>query len=511
MTMPAPSARRPPAAPIFLAGLLAGLSPAAWSFGFAEVAARAQKLAAAAYVRPAGEVPRELRELAYEDYRRIRYLPEHARWRGEGRFFELAFFHPGMHFDLPVRISEITRGRVREIPYQPTAFDFDGLRVDPAKLRGLGFAGFRVHFPLNTPDYKDETLSFLGASYFRALGRGQVYGLSARGLAVDTALAGGEEFPHFREFWIEKPTAGARELTIHALLDSPRVTGAYRFVLRPGQQTAIDVKARLYLRAGVGKLGLAPLTSMYYFGENQRADHEDYRPEVHDSDGLAIEAGNGEWIWRPLANPRRLLVTSFATVDPRGFGLQQRDRCFASYQELSARYELRPGAWVEPRGRWGAGRVELVQIPTPDETNDNVVAFWVPEHAPAPGQAFDLEYRILWQKDGERRPPLMWVAQTRRGRGYLTGADEGHVFLSIDFAGKPPDDDGAPPLAAAVHTDGNGEIREERLERNTASGGWRLSLRLRRNDAARPAELRAYLHRGGTPVSETWSYILPRD
>lgn len=513
--MPPPTPTMPPACPppmarALLAGLLLGLPAAAQAFGLAAVATRAQALAATAYVKPTAELPKELRQLAYEDYQRIRYQPERAWWRGEGLPFELTFFHPGMYFDQPVKINEVVRKRIREIRYQPEAFDFGGLRPDPRKLAGLGFAGFRVHYPLNTPRYKDEALVFLGASYFRALGRGQAYGLSARALAIDTALAGGEEFPHFREFWIERPAANARELTIYALLDSPRATGAYRFILRPGAETGIEVKARLYLRAEVGKFGLAPLTSMYYFGENQRPDHDDYRPEVHDSDGLAVHAGNGEWIWRPLVNPRRLLVTSFATVDPAGFGLQQRDRCFASYQEMAARYELRPGGWIEPRGRWGAGRVELVQIPTPDETNDNVVAFWVPEKAPPPGQPFDLEYRVLWQKESEARPPLLWVAQTRRGRGYLPRPDDGSLYLTVDFAGAPPAA-GRGELRAAVHVDGNGEVRESRLERNEAAGGWRLSLRLRRVDAARATELRAFLQRDEQPVSETWSYILPPD
>ncbi len=474
------------------------------AFGFSDVAHMAQQRAGAAYAQSTAQLPKELRQLSHEQYMAIRYKPERTVWRGERQPFELAFFHAGRHFEQPVRINEITRHGVRRFRYDPADFDFGSNRIDPQQLRGLGFAGFRVHYPINTSKYKDEVLSFLGASYFRALGRGQVYGLSARGLAIDTAQAGGEEFPHFVEFWIEHPAPGARAMIFYALLDSPRATGAYRFILRPGTETLVEVRVRLFLRSKVDKLGLAPLTSMFHFGANQHADHEDYRPQVHDSDGLAIQNRNGEWIWRPLLDPKRLLVTSFAADNPAGFGLQQRERRFGSYEELAARYELRPGAWIEPRGQWGAGRVELVQIPTPDETNDNIVAYWVPAQSPDRGKPLDFEYRLIWQKETERRPPLMWVMQTRRGRGYLPKPDNRVAFV-IDFVGAHL----ALPPQADIGVDSNGELLESRLEPNPASGGWRLFLDLRRLAADKPVELRARLQSDKQVLSETWSYILP--
>ncbi|HEX8964283.1 MAG TPA: glucan biosynthesis protein G, partial [Rhodocyclaceae bacterium] len=413
------------------------VSPPVWAFGFGDVAQRAEKLSESPYARRGGDLPKELQQLKYEDYKDIRYRPERDWWRGQGLPFELAFFHEGMYFDQPVKINEVSDAGVREIRYRAADFDFGANKVDPKSWHGLGFAGFRVHFAINHPTYKDEVLAFLGASYFRALGRGQLYGLSARALAIDTGLTSGEEFPRFVEFWIERPAPADKQLTLYALLDSPRAAGAYRFVLKPGLETAMDVKARLYLRAQVGKLGLAPLSSMYYFGSNQHADHDDYRPQTHDSDGLLVAAGNGEWIWRPLVNPKRLLVTSFATVDPRGFGLQQRDRRFDSYQDLAARYDLRPGAWIEPHGAWGSGRVELVQLPTPDETNDNIALYWVPDTPPKPHAAFDLEYTLRWQKATEQRPPLLWAMQTLRGRGYMAKPDDS-LWLQVDFVGKAP-------------------------------------------------------------------------
>jgi glucans biosynthesis protein len=343
------------------------------------------------------------------------------------------------------------------------------------------------------------------------VGKDQRYGLSTRGLAIDTALNSGEEFPLFTDFWIERPEAGAKELVIYALLNSRRMTGAYRFLLRPGVDTAVDVKSRLFARENITKVGLAPLTSMFFSGENQRSPAEDFRPEVHDSDGLSVESGTGEWIWRPLLNPKKLLVTSYALSNPGGFGMMQRDRDFTSYQDLESRFELRPSAWVEPKGKWGSGRVELVQIPTPDETNDNIVTYWVPDAPPKPGVPFDFEYRLLWQKDKERKPPLSWVTQTRRGHGYLRKPDDS-IALLVDFEGpalaKLPAD--AKP-EAVVSVDGNGKLLETHTIRNEATGGWRIALRMTRNDTSKPVELRGFLRNNNLTLSETWSYILSPD
>lgn len=492
-------------------GLLLGfLSAPASAFDFKDVAQRARLLADQSFKKPDSTLPPELRSLDYEHYHQIRYKKEHMLWRDAKVPFALDFFAPGWHFDLPVKLNEVTAQGVHAIPFDPAAFNYGTNKIDPGKLRSLGFAGFRVRYPINSATHKDEVLSFLGASYFRALGKGQRYGLSARGLAIDTALGSGEEFPRFVEFWILRPRAADKQLIIYGLLDSPRATGAYRFVLQPGVDTVMEVTARLYLRSAVGKLGLAPLTSMFYFGRGQHPDSDDYRPAVHDSDGLSIHMGNDEWIWRPLNNPKRLLVTSFSTTNPFGFGLMQRQRDFADYEDPVLRYELRPSAWIEPKGQWGAGRVELVQIPTPDETNDNIVAYWVPDKQPAPKTAYDFSYRILWQKDKDTRPPELWVAQTLHGRGY-THAPDGSISLAIDFAGSPGRGSSDLKPDALVSADANGKLVEQKLIRNEATGGWRLSLRLQRLDAAKPVELRASLRNENKGISETWSYILPPD
>ncbi|MGY8525466.1 glucan biosynthesis protein G [Paracidovorax citrulli] len=492
-----------------LAGVLACSAVAAHAFSFDTVAARARQLANSPYKSTRHELPAELRQLNYERYREIQFKQERYQWRDGKLPFELSFFHEGMVFDQPVKINEVAGNRVREIRFDPASFNYGSHKFNPESLKGLGFAGFRVLHPVNGK-HKDEVVSFVGASYFRGVGKDQWFGLSARGLAVDTALNSGEEFPNFVEYWIERPAKGDKHLTIYALMDSRRMSGAYRFIIRPGADTETEVKARLYMRENVTKLGLAPLTSMYLFGENQPAPSTDFRPEVHDSDGLSVQLGTGEWIWRPLVNPRRLIVTSFSATNPQGFGLMQRDRNFASYQELGEWYERRPSGWVEPKGNWGSGRVELVMIPTPDETNDNIVAYWVPDNPPKPKQPFDFEYRLLWQKDKERQPPLSWVTQTRRGPGLTRDKEDASFSYVVDFEGpafKKLDENAH--IDAVVSADGNAELLRTQTRRNEATGGWRMTMFLRRKDDSKPVELRGYLRNGNTTLSETWSYILP--
>lgn len=480
----------------------------AQAMSLADVAVRARQLLDAPYQRVAPNLPKELQSLDYEQYWNIRFRADHAPWRGLKSPFELTFFHEGMSYDLPVKVNEVTADGVREIKFDPEAFDYGPNKFDPALLRALGFAGVRIRHSANG-ESRDDALLFQGASYFRALGKGQYFGSYGRGLAIDTGLSTGEEFPRFVEFWLERPAPGAKDLTLYALLDSPRATGAYRFVLKPGGETAVEVSARVFLRQAVGKLGIAPVNSMFLFGTNQRSASDDYRPQVHNADGLSLATTSGEWIWRPLVNPKRLLVTSFATVNPVGFGLMQRARAFTNYEDLEARFDLRPSVWIEPKGQWGAGRVELVQLPLPDETNNNVVAYWVPEKLPAPKEPIDFEYRILWQKESDVRPPLAWVDQTRRGQGYSRAPDNSIGFV-IDFDGPGLRKLGAEvKIEGVVSADGNAEALTHYTYRNAVNGGWRTVLRFRRVDENKPVELRALLRNAGAPVSETWSYILP--
>lgn len=488
-------------------------APALAAFGFDDVARRAEQLARQPYRAPAFRLPAELEKLSYDGYRDIRFDPARALWRSEKLPFELQFFHLGKFQTLPVQLNEVTPQGVRHLAFDGRQFDYGKNKLTPQAWGDVGYAGFRVHYALNNPAYKDELIVFLGASYLRALGRGQHYGLSARGLAIDTAGAPREEFPRFTEFWIEKPAPNASELVIHALLESPRATGAYRFVVRPGDETAVDVQARLFVREGVATLGLAPLTSMFLHGENQSRTG-DFRPEVHDSDGLAVQTGDGEWLWRPLLNPKRAQVSSFAVRELAGFGLMQRDRRFENYEDIEAQYEKRPSAWVQPRGSWGPGRVELLQLPTPDETNDNVVAYWVPAQLPAPGQPLDLAYRLAWQGDHQVRPPGGWAVQSRRGHGYRAPDDPpgDEVQFVVDFDG--PALRALPAQAAveAVASVGAGGRLVERIAyRNPVNGTWRMTLRVERSSPAQPLELRAFLRSGSSALTETWTSLLPSE
>ncbi len=470
------------------------------------MAAKAKDLAGQKYEAPKSNLPAVFRDMKYGDYQKIRFLQDKAEWAQDKTPFKLSFYHQGMHFDTPVRINEVTANKVQEIKYDPSRFDFGDVQFDPKATDKLGYAGFRVLYPINKADKQDEIMTLLGASYFRVVGKGHVYGLSARGLAIDTALPSGEEFPRFTEFWVEKPKPTDKHLVIYALLDSPRSTGAYKLTLRPGTDTIVDVKSRVYLRDHVSRLGIAPLTSMFLFGGNQPSKVPNYRPALHDSEGLSIHAANGEWLWRPLNNPKHLAVSNFSVENPRGFGLLQRQREFSQFEDLDDNYQKRPSAWIEPSGDWGKGTVDLVEIPTADETNDNIVAFWSPEKLPEPGVASEFNYRLHWTIDESEfhSPNLGWVKQTLRSTGDVKQSNlirqpDGSIAFLVDFEG--------PVLAALpedanvrsqVTTDDNAEVVENNLRYNPEIKGWRLTLRLKVKDPSKATEMRAARRTGRT-------------
>ncbi|HEY8514711.1 MAG TPA: glucan biosynthesis protein G [Candidatus Binatia bacterium] len=487
---------------------LASSAPGA-TFGFEDVAKRAQELAAAPYKDTRGPVPDWLLQISYDEWRDIRFRTDLALWRDRPGF-QIQLFHLGLFYDRPVQINVVEGGQVKPVEFSPSMFDYGRNKFASQVPQDLGFAGFRIHYPIKTPKYHDEVAVFLGASYFRALGKKEVFGLSARGLAIDTAESTGEEFPYFREFWLVKPKPGAKEMVVYALLDSPSVAGAYRFTIKPGETTAMDVQVRLFLRREIKKLGLAPLTSMFFHGENTNKalrDIVDFRPEVHDSDGLLVHTGTGEWIWRPLENPRTLHVSSFLTEHPKGFGLIQRDRDFANYQDLEARSELRPSAFVAPKGDWGKGRVELVEIPTKSDVNDNIVAYWVPADPPQPGKPFDYSYTLDWYGDDAKRPPGGRVVATRHDFGTVENA---HRFV-IDFGGKTLEKIPADRVLRGVVTVAGGDesatILEQQVIKNEVTGGWRLTFMLRPQRRG-PIDVRAFLDSGGDTLTETWSYVI---
>ncbi len=497
--------------------LLSLYASSSWAFSIDDVAKQAQDLAGKGFEAPKSNLPSQLRDMKFADYQQIQFNHDKAYWSKLKTPFKLEFYHQGMYFDTPVKLNEVTASTVREIKYNPDYFNFGNVKHDPETVKNLGYAGFKVLYPLNSKDKNDEISSFLGASYFRVIGGDQVYGLSARGLAIDTALPSGEEFPRFKEYWIERPKPQDKRLVIYALLDSPRAAGAYRFVITPGKESVVDVQSKIYLRDKVGKLGVAPLTSMFLFGPNQPSPMVNYRPALHDSNGLSIHAGNGEWIWRPLNNPKHLAVSTFTVENPKGFGLLQRGRDFAQYQDLDDRYDQRPSGWIETQGNWGKGRVELVEIPTADETNDNIVAFWTPESLPEPGKEMNFNYRLHFTRDESKlhSPETAYVKSTLRSTGdvkqsNLVRQPDGTVAFVVDFVGpdmsKMPADSAVTPQVSVGE---NGEVVEQSVRYNTVTKGWRLVLRLRVKDNKQPTEMRAALVNGDKPLTETWSYQLP--
>ncbi|MGE7992324.1 glucan biosynthesis protein G [Pseudomonas sp. NPDC089554] len=474
-----------------------------WAFNLDDVAAKAKDLAGQKYEAPKSNLPPVFRDMKYADYQKIRFLQEKAEWADDKTPFKLSFYHQGMHFDTPVKINEVTATKVEEIKYDPSRFAFSDVPHDPETTKNLGYAGFRVLYPINKADKQDEIMTLLGASYFRVVGKNHAYGLSARGLAIDTALPSGEEFPRFTEFWVEKPKPADKHLVIYALLDSPRATGAYKLTVRPANDTIVDVKSRVFLRDNVSRLGIAPLTSMYLFGPNQPSRIMNYRPALHDSEGLSIHAGNGEWLWRPLNNPKHLAVSNFSVENPRGFGLMQRQRAFSDYEDLDDNYQRRPSTWIVPKGDWGKGTVDLVEIPTADETNDNIVAFWSPEKLPEPGKPFEFDYRQHWtiEEPKFQAPELGWVKQTLRSTGDVKQSNlirqpDGSVAFLVDFDGPAlaalAEDT---PVRSQISVGDNAEVVENNLRYNPEIKGWRLTLRLKVKDPKKATEMRAALVR----------------
>jgi periplasmic glucans biosynthesis protein len=481
--------------------------PQAPAFTFASVQRLAQERAARPYHIRSTPLPRALATLSYDQYRQITFRPAAALWHGQS-MFEVQFFHRGFNFDRRVNIYEVLPSGVRPVVYSPSMFQF-GRNVPHVQLStDLGFAGLRVHYPLNSPGYKDEVIAFLGASYFRALGRNEGYGVSARGLAIDTASPAGEEYAYFTDFYLVRPEPNQHTLTIYAVLDSPSLAGAYQFDVRPGTVTQVQVQSVLYPRRAVDKLGIAPMTSMFLYGESSEGrPFDDWRPEVHDSDGLMMQTGTGEWLWRPLDNPEKLQVNRFMDENPKGFGLIQRDRNFADYEDPDSQYERRPSYWIQPLGNWGKGGIELVEIPSDEEIHQNVDAYWVPAASVVPHAPIRFSYVMSAYLGSDGRwPPGGKVVATRFGP-VLNGTTpvSGMRLVLIDFAGGDLDSLlPSQPVHADVSADG-GTITHVTVQRLPENGAWRVALTVKPG-GDQPVDLRCYLDLYGEALTETWTY-----
>ncbi len=487
--------------------MLASLTGSVWSgqpMSFDTVRALALERVQQPYREHLPELPKKLRKLDYDQLRDIRFKPTEALWRMERLPFQAQFFHPGGLQSDRVTVHWFEGEATGTVPFSKDLFDYSKVNVGRSIPDDIGFSGFRLHYPLNRQDYLDELIVFQGASYFRALGMEQRYGLSARGIAVNVSMPEPEEFPRFQEYWIEKPDRSADKIRFFALLDGPSVAGAYEFLVIPGRTTVVEVRAEIFLRKAVSMLGLMPLTSMFWYGENSWTQHHDYRPEVHDSDGLLVHTGAGEWLWHPLENQGKLRFASFVDNSPGGFGLFQRDRRFFSYEDLEADYQGRPSVWVEPVSPWGEGEIRLIEIPTTTEYNDNIVACWVPRTLPAPGTGFEIKYRLHWMNDSPTLPPLGRTLATRQAEiPYLPHARKFVLdFGAFDALESIPDDQLLLDVSAA-----NGNILGRTLHRNPPYRAWRAVFDVQPVDPAQPVELRCFLKTAERPLTETWTYL----
>jgi glucans biosynthesis protein len=467
-------------------------------FSFDRLKARAKSLAAQPHRPPASPSAELVRAIDYDAFGQVTYKPQATLWRGDGgvRLFPLAAGSTA-----PVGINVVVGGEARPVLHAASLFDMPA--ASPVRRLGdqAGFGGFRV---MNADDVTDW-VAYLGASYFRSADPFNQYGLSARGLAIDTAAATLEEFPVFTSFWLEHPPRSGP--TVYALLEGPSVTGAYRIAHERGPSGLKQrITAQLNFRKPVSRLGIAPLTSMYWYGQSERTPADDWRPQIHDSDGLSIWTGAGERIWRPLHNPPRVSTSTFLDRRPRGFGLMQRARNFADYQDDGVFYEKRPSAWVEPLGDWGAGSVQLVEIPTSRETDDNIVAFWTPARAVTRGTSLDVDYRLYWTAAEPTPPGVARVTATRFGRAGRPGhpVPAGRRKFVVDFAGGALSGLTRRGDVEAVVSAGRGTPAEAVAYPVVGQGLWRLMFDI--DIAPGVTDLRAYLRKGADALTETWIY-----
>lgn len=453
-----------------------------------------------------------LKRITVDQYKSIQFLSDKQIWAAENLPFRLSLLHLGYTFLSPVQIHEFTASHSQKIPFTSLLFDYGTSGIKGHELqRELDYSGLRIHYPLNQPNVFDELCVFQGASYYRMLGREQNYGASARGLAINTGLDEPEEFPRFTQFWAGKPQQDSKQLVIYALLESNSVSGAYEFTITPGVETAVDVRQTLYLRNNVKSLGIVPLTSMFWFGENTKKLYDDFRPEVHDSDGVAINFNSGELLWRPLeSHPSIKRIFSFSADNVRGFGLLQRDRDFRHYQDLEALYHRRPGVWIQPVGDWGQGDVKLVELPTTDESNDNIVLFWEPKNQPSPKNPYRIAYRQLWTQAPNPGHSGGYTVSTRTGIHHWA---PGSRFVKVDFVGDklmelPPD---AQLTAMVSATDARVDVLDAVVQKNPYDKSWRVSFRLKAKEgqtAPLEVEARCFIRRGDDVLTETWSSLI---
>ncbi|MES1955444.1 glucan biosynthesis protein [Salinisphaera hydrothermalis] len=485
---------------------LSGCAP----FSFDRLIALARDLATLPYVPPKPRYGQLLSQLGYKTFMGIKTRKGHQLWENTDLPFSVEFFHLDNGIRVPVDINIVSNGHARHLDYDPKMFVYPDPTLAHRMPDDLGYAGFRLHDART--DHR-EWLAFKGASYFRSPGTENQYGMSARGVSVNSGEPGPESFPDFTRYWIQRPHPGDDAITLWALLEGEHLTGAYQMrCSRPGD-VIMDIRCRLFQREAIERLGIAPLTSMFWFSETNARGGADWRPEVHDSDGLAIQTGTGERIWRALSNPPRPDISLFADDNPHGFGLLQRDRNFDHYQDSGVSFERRPSTWVEPVGDWGHGQVALFELPTNDEIYDNINAFWIPAQPATAGSRWAFDYKLLWTDHAPFPGNLAHVTATRTGHAgdpstYKDRRPTDRKFV-IDFDGGPI---GQNEPGADIHIDASASFGEIDNPYVIAIGsghpGWRVFIDWRGDTP--PDQQSVVLHcrlmRGKEPLTETWVY-----
>ncbi|TCL06057.1 MULTISPECIES: glucan biosynthesis protein D [Sodalis] len=488
-------------------------------FDFSLLQSMAADLSRQPFGGPPAELPKTLAELTPQAYNDIQYDASHSLWHDiAGRQLDVHLFHVGMGFKRRVRMYSVDPAshQAREIHFRPELFNYHHAGVDTSQLVGrdnLGFAGFKVN---KAPELtRRDVVSFLGASYFRAVDSTYQYGLSARGLAIDTYAGQPEEFPDFVAFWFDRPKAADTVFTVYALLDSPSATGAYRFVIDcQAERVVMDIEKHIHPRTAIKQLGITPITSMFSCGTNERRTCDTIHPQIHDSDRLAMWRGNGEWICRPLNNPQKLQFNAYMDENPKGFGLLQLDHDFNDYQDVIGWYNKRPSLWVEPVGNWGKGTVNLMEIPTTGETLDNIVCFWQPAEPIVAGREYTYRYRLYWSGEPPVVSGMARVMATRTGMGgFPEGWAPGEHYpaswarrFAVDFVGgdiKAAAPKGIEPVINASA----GKIDNIEILFVEPMDGYRILFDwIPDSDKTDPVELRMFLRTGVTALSETWLY-----
>jgi glucans biosynthesis protein len=488
--------------------LLAGAALAAAGAGmdFEQVKAKARELATKPMREDRLDIAQKLKEISYDQMRDIRFDSRQAVWRRERLPFQLQFFHPGGPQQSQIDVNLVDGDAVTELPFNRDFFDYGANKFNWFDLRAMKFSGFRIHYPLNRTDVLDELAVFQGATYFRCLAPNLIYGLSARALAINCGGPGTEEFPRFRTFWLHRPDKEGKKISILALFEGPSVSGAAAFVVLPGATNAptlVDARVALFARADMPRYGIAPLTSMFWFGKNTARKFNDFRPEVHDSDGLLVQTSLGQWLWRPLENDGRLRMVTFGDANLKGFGLLQRERSFAAYEDLEAQYQRRPSSWVRPVGDWGKGAVKLVEIETENEYMDNIVAFWEPEGGLKAGGSAEFAYQLAWFGDDPNLPALGRCVATRTG---WAGQPRAKKFV-LDFTWPTlaRDAEAGKVVPDVIAT--RGKISGLSSEFNPHHKTWRLAFDVIAEDKTDAVNVHAALKVADKPQTETWTYL----